>query len=126
MAKVGAAKEGRNHVTEGGLRQWEKAKRRANRVRAGHLDATKWDRHTASIYTQLRTNRGNLASCKKLIGKVERDVYRWCNRGLETGEHLVFDCIHWDFKRHHEKKNCVRTPGHVPRRPVRPGRLQRT
>ena len=30
------------------------------------------------------------------------------------------------FGPHHEKKNCVRTPGHVPRRPVRPGRLQRT
>ena len=27
---------------------------------------------------------------------------------------------------HHEKKICFRTPGHVPRRPVHPGRLQRT
>ena len=62
MAKMGAAKEGRNRVTEGGLRQWEKAVKRDNRVRGGHLDATKWDRHTASTYTQLRTNRGNLAS----------------------------------------------------------------
>ena len=62
MAKMGAAKEGRNHVTEGGLRQWEKARRRDNRVKNGHLDATKWDRHTASTYTQLRTKRGNLAS----------------------------------------------------------------
>ena len=41
MAKMGAAKEGRNHVTEGGLRQWEKAERRNNRVRVGHLDAKK-------------------------------------------------------------------------------------
>ena len=56
MAKMGAAKEGRDHVTEGGLQQWEKAKRRENRVRVGHLDDTKWDRHTASTYTQLRTN----------------------------------------------------------------------
>ena len=62
MAKMGAAKVGRDHVTEGGLRQWEKARRRDNRVRASHLDVTKWERHTASTYTQLRTNRGNLAS----------------------------------------------------------------
>ena len=43
IAKMGAAKEGRDHVTEGDLRQWEKARRRENRVRMGHLDATKWD-----------------------------------------------------------------------------------
>ena len=41
MGKMGAAKEGRDHVTKGGLRQWEKARRRENRVRMGHLDATK-------------------------------------------------------------------------------------
>ena len=99
MAKMGATKEGRNHVTEGGLRQWEKARRRDNRVKGGHLDATKWDRHTASTYTQLRTNRGNLAFWKKLMGKAERDVCKWCKRGSETGEHLVFDCIHWDLRR---------------------------
>ena len=57
MAKMGVAKEGRNNVTEGGLRQWKKEKRRENRARSGHLDATKWDRHTATTYTQLRTNR---------------------------------------------------------------------
>ena len=99
MAKIGAAKEGRNHVTERDLRQWEQARSRDNRVKGGHLDATKWDRHTMSTYTQLRTNRGNLASCRKLIGKVERDTYRWCKRGSETGERLVFDCIHWDLRR---------------------------
>ena len=99
MAKMGAAKEGRDHVTEGGLRQWEKTKRRENRVRIGHLDATKWDRHTASTYTQLRTNRGNLVSLRKVLGKADRDVCRWCKRDSETGEHLVFDCIHWDFRR---------------------------
>ena len=99
MPNMGLAKEGRNHVTEGGLWQWEKARRRDNRVKGGHLDATKWDRHTASTYTQLRTNRGKLASWRKLIGKAERDGCRWCKRGSETGEHLVFDCIHWDFRR---------------------------
>ena len=51
MAKIGAAKEGRNYDIQGGLRQWEKARRRDNRVKGGHLDATKWDRHTASTYT---------------------------------------------------------------------------
>ena len=80
MANIGVAKEGREHVPEGGLRQWEKAKRRENRVRVGHLDATKWDRHTASMYTQLRTNRGNLASWRKVLGKADRDVCRWCKR----------------------------------------------
>ena len=97
MAMMGAAKEVRNHITEVGLREWEKTRRRENRVKGGHLDATKWDRHTASTYIQLRTNRGNLASWRKLIVKAERDVCRWCKRGSETGKHLVLDCIHWDF-----------------------------
>ena len=51
MAKIGAAEEGRNNVTEGGLGQWEKARRRDNRGESGHMNATKWDRHTASTYT---------------------------------------------------------------------------
>lgn len=87
MAKVGAAKEERNHETEGGLRQWEKAKRRDNRVRVGYLKATKSDRHTASIYTQFSTNRSKLASCNKSIGKVDRDLCRWCRRESENWEH---------------------------------------
>ena len=99
MAKMCAATEGRDHVTEAGLRQWEKAKRRENRARVGHLDATKWDRHTASTYKQLRTNRGNLASWKKVLGKADMDVCRWCKSNSETAEHLVFECIHWDFRR---------------------------
>ena len=113
MAKVGAAKEGRNHATEGGLRQWEKARRRDNGVKGGHLDATKWDRHTASIYTQLRTNRGNLASWKKLIGKAERDVCRWCKRGSETGEHVIFDCIHWQQQHHVKDERLVYLDNHA-------------
>ena len=28
---------------------------------------------------------------------------RVCKRGSETGEHLVFDCIHWDFRRRTRK-----------------------
>ena len=99
MAKMSAAKEGRDHVTEKGLRQGEKAKRRDNRMKGGSLDAIKWDRHTASTYTQLRTKQGNLASWKKLWGKANRDVCRWCKGNSETGEHLVFDCIQWDFRR---------------------------
>ena len=34
-----------------------------------------------------------------MIGKAERDVCRWCKRRSEFGEHVVFDCIHWDFRR---------------------------
>ena len=33
------------------------------------------------------------------MGKTDRDVCRWCKRDSETGEHLVFECIHWDFRR---------------------------
>ena len=49
---------------------------------------------TILTYKQLKTNRGKLASWKKLIGKVERDVWRSCKRGSETRRHLVFDCKH--------------------------------
>ena len=34
-----------------------------------------------------------------MIGRAERDVCRWCKRGSETGEQLVFDCIHSDLRR---------------------------
>ena len=33
------------------------------------------------------------------MGKVDRDVCTWCKRDSETEEHLVFECIHWDFRR---------------------------
>ena len=62
MAKIGAAKEGRNHVTEGGLLQWEKGRRRDNRMKAGYLDAMKCDKYTTWTYTKLKSNRGNLSS----------------------------------------------------------------
>ena len=85
MAKMGAAKEGRDHITEGGLRQWEKAKRLENRVRVGHLDATKWDRHNASMCTQLSTEAWTYKIAKTLQQqqhvKDERLVYL-DNQGL--------------------------------------------
>ena len=59
---MGSVKEGCDMATEGGLRQWEKERRRQVRVRKGFIDVTKWHRNAASTYVQLRTNRGNLAS----------------------------------------------------------------
>ena len=40
-----------------------------------------------------------MASWRKVLGKADRDVCRWCKRNSETGEHLVFEYIHWDFRR---------------------------
>ena len=69
------------------------------RGRKGLIDITKWHRNAASTYAQLRTNRGNLASWLVLIRKAQRDRCRWCKIGPETGDHLGFDCIHWDLRR---------------------------
>ena len=99
MAKMGSEKEGRDIATEGGLRQWEKERRRLMRVRKGFIHITKWHRNAASTYAELRTKRGNLASWLVLIRKAQRDRCSWCKIGPETGDHLVFDCIHWDFRR---------------------------
>ena len=99
MAKMGSEKEGRERVTEGVLRQWEKDRRRQVRVRKGFIDITKWHKNAPSTYTQLRMNRRNLTSWLVLIRKAQGDQCRWCKIGLETQEYLVFDCLHWDFWR---------------------------
>ena len=99
MAKMGSEKEGRDTATEGGLRQWEKERRRQVRVRKGYIDITKWHRGAASTYAQLRTNRGNLACWLEQIGKADFNLCRWCKVEPETGEHLVFKCRRWEFHR---------------------------
>ena len=76
MAKIGYKEEGRNIATEGGLRQWEKERRRQIRVRKGFIDITKWHRNAASTYAQLRTNRRNIASWLVLKGKAQKDQCR--------------------------------------------------
>ena len=40
MAKIGSEKEGYDIATEGGLRQWEKQRRRQMRVRKGFIEVT--------------------------------------------------------------------------------------
>src|SRR6266576_421358 len=48
------------------------------------------------MYTQLRTNRGNLLSWLKLIGKATSDTCRGCGEEPETGDHVVFRCKRWN------------------------------
>ena len=62
-----AAKEGADkglyyggEVTEGGVRQRARELRKENRRAAGYLCIANWDRHSATTYTHLRTNKGDL------------------------------------------------------------------
>ena len=65
MAKSGTEKDTGGEITEGGLKQRNREVRKGNRVQAGYRCVTEWDRRTATTYTHLRTNRGNLLSWRK-------------------------------------------------------------
>ena len=88
MAKSGTEKDTGGEITEGGLTQRNREVRKGNRIRTGNKCVTEWDRRTATTYTHLRTNRGNLLAWRKIIGKVEDDTCRWCGNGQETGDDM--------------------------------------
>jgi len=96
MARAGAAKDSGGEITEGGIKQRQKEVRKANRTKEGYRCVTDWDRKTATTYTHLRTNRGNLMVWRKMIGKAEDDTCRKCGMGQETGDHVVFECGGWE------------------------------
>ena len=96
MAKLGATKESGGGITEGGVHQRLQAIRKENRAGKDFLCVAGWDRHMATTYSHLRTNKGNLQAWRYRIGKVESPLCRFCNQGEETGEHIVFKCAHWD------------------------------
>ena len=56
----------------------------------GYLCVANWDRHSATTYAHLRTNKGNLQSWRYRIGKVDSGL------AAETGDHVTFDCPEWD------------------------------
>ena len=99
MAKMGAEKESGGEITEGGIRQRQKEIRKRTRESPEFLCIAKWDRKSATTYTHLRCNKGNLQSWRFKIGKAETDLCRWCAMEEETGEHVVFKCPHWKANR---------------------------
>ena len=92
MAKCESVKEKGGEITEGGIRQVSKEKRKAKRIILGYLCVAGWDRKTATTYTQLRTNKGNLRCWTHLIGKSRTDACRKCGEEMETGDHVMFSC----------------------------------
>ena len=58
-------------ITEGGVKQlWSDARRRAREISGyGKGKFARWDRHSLTNYTQLRTNKGNLQAWRYKIGK---------------------------------------------------------
>ena len=94
--QVGAAKNYGGEITEGGIRQRIRETRKDNRIREGLRCITGWDRVTATTYVHLRTNKGNLQSWRYRIGKADSPMCRFCNLGEETGDHVVFECRHWE------------------------------
>ena len=74
MAKFGSMNEKGGEITEGGIRQVSNEKRKAKRGMPRDLCVAGWDRITATTYTQLRTNKGNLRCWTNLIGKSRTDA----------------------------------------------------
>ena len=99
MAKLGSMKEKGGEITEGGIRQASKEKRRAKRSITEYLCMAGWDRKTAITYIQLRTNKGNLRCWTHLIGKSRTDACKKCGEEIETGDHVMFSCPAWEHLR---------------------------
>ena len=78
MAKFGSLKEKGGEITEGGTRQASREERKSRRNILGFLCVAGWDGKTATTYTQLRTNKGNLRCWTQLIGKSRMDACRKC------------------------------------------------
>ena len=64
MAKLGFTKpeDHGDEITEGGIRQRLRTISKENRSDKCYLYVEGWDRHAATIYSHLRTNKGNLQS----------------------------------------------------------------
>ena len=99
IVKFGSMKEKGWEITEGGIRQASKEKRKAKISITGYLCVAGWDRKTATTSTQLRTNRGNLRCWAHLIGKSRTDASRKCGEEMETGDHVMFPCPAWEHLR---------------------------
>ena len=65
------------------------ARRKADRAQVGWGEG----RVTAATrYTHCRTGKGNLRGWLRESGKEEREECRWCGKGYEDGDRIVFRC----------------------------------
>ena len=62
MPKMGAETESGGEIPEGGIRQRQKEIRKKMRESPEFICVVKWDRKSATTYTHLRCNKGNLQS----------------------------------------------------------------
>ena len=58
----------------------------------GKGGAAGWGWRAATRYTHCRMGKGNLRGWLWAIGKEDREDCRWCSKGFEDGEHVVFHC----------------------------------
>ena len=97
-------------VTKDGVRMNIKEFQKANRTELRVLCIAGWDRHTATIYLQLQTNKGGLRSWRFHIGRATSPECRFCREAAETGEHITFKCSHWaDWRVLKEVEGALRT-----------------
>ena len=95
QAKRAAEGRGGTAVTEGGIRAGCKEKRRQERVVPGFGSGrvVRWtSRYAITAFSQLRTNKGMLASWLKRIGRSDSGLCRRCS--VEgTGSHEALGCM---------------------------------
>ena len=87
-AKLGASKDSGGEITEAGVTQAIRELRKEHRIADDVLCVAGWDRHSATKYSQLRTNKGDLQAWRfRLerrnpqsagnVGKQMRPVNMW-------------------------------------------------
>ena len=53
----------------------------------------KWDRHSLTNYTHLRTNKGHFNQWRHKIKRAPSAMCRFCGVAEETGDHITFYCV---------------------------------
>ena len=96
-------------VTAAGIREQDKAQRKAEREKEGYLKGQimEEDRKVVTNFTALRTGKGFMVGTwRKLIKKGEERCSSCTIPAIETGEHIMFICKKFHKQRRKNHIGC--------------------
>lgn len=67
----------------------------------------KYSRKSQSAYFQARTGIGNTLAFMKKIGKSDTDICNYCDKAIQTTQHLILHCSYFKRRRKKEFKGII-------------------